>query len=95
MLPPNYPKQYYRDDRDAVARGYAELPVFAQSHGLRHFLLSDTDLDQHGFISDIVDVKKLTSSAPYRLAVKAPMAQLFEIESAEPLRGSVSPPVRR
>jgi hypothetical protein len=77
---PNFPKQYYRHDRDFVMRAYAELPAFARSHGVRYLLVCQTDLDLDPFVKEIIDWKELTSGASYRLLVREPMAELYEIE---------------
>ncbi len=78
---PNFPKQYYRQDREAVRRAYAELPIFAHSHGIHYLLLSQTDLDLDPFVKSIIDWNKLTSGPQYRLLLKAPMAELYRIET--------------
>jgi hypothetical protein len=79
MRLPNFPKQYYRQDWNLVARTYAELPVFARSRRARYLLLGETDRDDP-FLKGIVDWKKLTSGASYHLLVQQPMAEFYEIE---------------
>jgi hypothetical protein len=78
---PNFPKQYYRQNRQAVARAYAEVPAFARSRGVRYLMLCETDFDTDLFVKAIVDWKRLTSGPSYRLLVKAPMTELYEIEA--------------
>ena len=80
MRLPNFPKQCYRQDRQTVARAFAELPSFARSHGIRYLMLGQTDLDLDSFVKGIVDWNQLTSRAPYRLLAEEPMARLYEIE---------------
>ena len=78
---PNVPKAFYRDDKEAVARTFAELPAFARSHGIRYLILNDTDLDLDPFTKENMDWKKLIAEGPYRLLTEEPMTRLYEITS--------------
>jgi hypothetical protein len=82
MRPPNFPKQYYRQDKETVARAFAALPEFARRHGIRYLLLSETDLDLDPFVGEIVDWRKLTADPAYRVRFRAPSAALYEIGTA-------------
>jgi hypothetical protein len=80
MRLPNFPKQYYRGDRAAVARTYAAIPAFARSRGI-HFLLVGQADRYDPFLSEIIDWQKLTSGPSYGLLIRAPLAALYEIKS--------------
>ncbi|MCC6365598.1 MAG: glycosyltransferase family 39 protein [Bryobacterales bacterium] len=81
MRPRNFPKEFYRQDRDAVVRAFDDLPAFARLHGIRYALLTRSDFDSDSFVKGIVDWNKLASSSPYRLLFRAPLAAVYEIEA--------------
>jgi hypothetical protein len=84
IRPPNFPKQYYRQDKPAVRRAFAALPEFARRRDVRYLLLSETDLDLDPFVKEIAGWRTLVSNPAYRLRFRAPMAALYEIAAPLP-----------
>ncbi len=84
IRPPNFPKQYYRQDKPAVRRAFAALPEFARRRDVHYLLLSETDLDLDPFVKEIAGWRTFASDPAYRLRFRAPMAALYEIAAPLP-----------
>ncbi len=93
IRPPNFPKQYYRQDKQAVRRALAALPEFARRRDIHYLLLSEVNPDLDPFVKEIAGGRTLASDPAYRLRFQPPRAAIYEIAAPLPYKQPVAEPL--